>query len=982
MFYNTKDTIRKIMDAWGGLPEESSWIEYKSACEFTPEFKERILCEVTAFLNSLSYFGKDKFILFGIYEDKRAKKKELTGLKEYCFPDDNEWQNLFHKIKPIHPTVETGTYDYQGQLFGYIYIPADNYDGPYRCSKKGSSTEIDWIRRGGNKCPGMTDEERSKLTQLIKEALEKGITFQKTKESLVMATIGQYDSQNENDQKLIKESTGEPFEVFQRHCLIQDSSMVQRENSIYGITRSPVNVIEKKHDRLRQFSPDDVTAVLKIIKCVLERGDTWYSDDLLDGIMDTLAFLSGSGFSNFTQEIIRSTITINTFQNSRYQSRIGYLAEADPDFMLTLIQDNMAEFFCWPGHKNPAVVQALKTIAWYPGHYEQAVQLLWALREKDTLYGLLHWTSISTAASFQQKLHMVRKIAGWDRKLIFDLLNRILYFNPNVPTVYSVDTHIPSIYQRFLKETHSDDISKLQTYYGELLDACDDNAEDILNLLPSWLQPFPFSNLYWLADHIEKIEPKITDPDDRERLWNRLCNTPLVFITNQAIEGELKERLLALGQLFKPTDPQAEYRQWFRETIDQDLCIGACDFDAVYKRVESDQKTAILTLYNQGGIGQVISFLDTVPIKPYSLAKLLTSLGFTLTEEDDKHLLAAYFDAPEKYADYFCIKCRTIGLQWLKDIGIETLEVEKKAAFFAILEPDDEILQYLVEQMGSDVGLYWSLAEPRMLTACLQTVFEQFLNYGLPEKAFELFRYPVQLDKLPPQWLSQRLISLNQYPGVCMPGDVFAKVYRNLAGRVDNSALEELEKQSFKRYGDRLFACGLQELRPYATFRRIVNDPENFLECVKDTDELLSFAEKLLSQCDAVPDHLQDWLAEIDALCASESESVRKKAEIWTGHILYNMLKETKDGGYTLDAFAASALEQSEQKREGFLRHAYYFSRGFHPNGNFTADAGDRDCAKRFKAFAETQEANGNVKFAECLRSYAKHLIMTVESIQ
>lgn len=981
MFYDTKDTIHKIMGAWGGFPEESAWIEYKSACDFSSDFRKDIRSEVTAFLNSLQYFGKDKFILFGIHEDKKTKKKEPTGLGTHSFPDDNEWQNLFHKIQPVHPTVETGTYDYQGRLFGYIYIPANNYCGPYCCPRKGSDKAVYWIRRGGNKCPDMTDGEREELTQLSKAALKKGRTFQKTKESLLMAAIGRYDDQNVNDRKFIEENAGETFEEFQRHCLIQDCSMIQKEDSIYGISRSPVNCVENKHDRLLQFSPDDISAALRMIQSILERRDIWYSDDLLDGIMDTLAFLSNNGFSDLTQEMIRSTITADIFQDSRYQFRIDYLAEADPEFMLTLIQDNMAEFFCRPEHKNTAVLQALKTIAWFPGYYEQAVQLLWVLGEKDSLYGLLHWASLSTAAGFQQKLRMVRKIAGWDRKLIFDTLNRILYYNPKTPAVhYMMESHTPSIYQRFLEGTYSSDISKLQVYYGELLDVCGDNVEDILKLLPPWLQPFPFSNLYWLADYIEKTAPKITDPNDREKLWNRLCNTPLLFVTDQAVEGELKARLIAVGQLFKPSDPYAGYRQWFREGIEQDLNINEHDFDAVNEKIMSERKTAILALYSQGGINQVIAFLATVPVKPYPLAKLLMSPEFALTEDDDKDLLTAYFDTPEKYADYFRIKCGTNGLQWLKTIGIETLETEKKAAFFAVLEPNEEILRFITEQLGADVELYWSLAEPRMLSVCLQAAFEQFLKYKLPEKAFELFQYSFRLDELPPQWLSQCLMSLRKYDSIHMPGDVFAKGYHALAGHMDNSVLEELERLSFELYGDRLFAHGTKMLRPHTTFRRIVNEPEFFLECAKNTEEWLSFSEKLLSQCDAVPDHPQDWLDGIDALCASEPERVQRRVEAWTGYILYNELKKDENGGYMLDAFTAEVLEQSEGKREGFLRHARLSSRGFHANGSFEDDARDRECAKRFQALSVIQKANGNVKFAECLQSYAKQLVMAVES--
>lgn len=985
MFYDTKDTINSILD---GIPEEGAWIEYKSACDFSREFKKNIQFEVTAFLNSLQYFGKDKFILFGIHEDKETKKKELTGLGEHCFPDDNEWQNLFSKIKPMHPTVETGTYSYQGHLFGYLYISADNYNGPYFCSDKKGNGKVYWIRRGGNKCPDMTDDELKLLERLSKETWKKGRTFQKTKEALVVTTIGQYEDRNENDRNLIEQNTGETFEKFRRHCLIQDSSMIRREDSVYGASRSTVSRVDSKDDRLLQFSPDDAAAAVEIARNILEHRDIVYSDDLLDGILDTLAFLSNNGFSHIVQEMIRSSVTADIFQDSRYRTRIGYLAEADPDFMLTLIQNDMAAF-CQIRCKNTAVIQALKTIAWYPKHYEQAVQLLWALDEKDALYGLLHWASIATAANFQQKLRMVREIAGWNRKLIFDMLNRILYYNPKTPTVFNMmEGRAPSMYRRFLEGTHSEDIAKLQTYYRELLNTCGDNAEDILTLLPLWLQPFPFSNLYWLADRIEEIEPKITDPNDREKLWNRLCNTPLVYITDQDVVGGPRARLLAVGQRFKPADPDAVYRQWFRENIEQDIRIGEHDGgdDAVYERIilkiKSEQKAAILELYSQGGMSRVTKFLAAVSVNPHFLAELLTSDEFVLTEEDNKGLLAAYFDAPEKYANYFYMKCSAEGLRWLKEIGIKTLEPAKKARLFAALEPNEEMLQSFEEYLGADAGLYWRLVKPIMLTKCLKSAFEQFLKYGLPEKAFELFRYPFRLEELSPQWLSQSLISMRKYQGIHIPEDVFSRIYHALTGHIDDSVLAEIEELSFKQYGDQLFAYGAQALKPRVTFRRIANEPRVFMECVKNANGLLSFEEKLLRQCDAAPDHPQDWLSEIEALCVSEPESVRGKAETWTGYILYNELKEDGNGGYTLDALVAEALERSERRREGFLHHAHDASLIAQSYGSSEGNVGDRERAKRFEALAAAQRESGNMKFAECIQSYAEQLIAMVESAQ
>ena len=91
-FHNTKYLVGNILDSLGGIPEECSWIDYKAGCEFDREFREGIKSLVVAFLNSIQAFDKDKYIIFGIFEDKKMKKKTITGLQDYKFPDDNEWQ--------------------------------------------------------------------------------------------------------------------------------------------------------------------------------------------------------------------------------------------------------------------------------------------------------------------------------------------------------------------------------------------------------------------------------------------------------------------------------------------------------------------------------------------------------------------------------------------------------------------------------------------------------------------------------------------------------------------------------------------------------------------------------------------------------------------------------------------------------------------------------------------------------------------------
>ena len=107
-FQNTKYYVKEILDTLGGLPEECSWIDYKATCNSGKAFKNKINKLVIAFLNSLQAFGKNKYIIFGISEEKEKKVKTICGLGSDKFPDDNEWQNIFQYIKPFPPYIEPG----------------------------------------------------------------------------------------------------------------------------------------------------------------------------------------------------------------------------------------------------------------------------------------------------------------------------------------------------------------------------------------------------------------------------------------------------------------------------------------------------------------------------------------------------------------------------------------------------------------------------------------------------------------------------------------------------------------------------------------------------------------------------------------------------------------------------------------------------------------------------------------------------------
>ena len=975
MFCNAKDIIKRILKDPYGFPEECAWIEYKDAypSSLTRKDKEKLGQEVTAFLNCLQAFGREKFILFGIHEDKKGKTKDRVGLGTFQFPDDNEWQNVFSHIKPVHPTVETGIVDYQGLKFGYFYISADNYRGPYSYPKNGADQY--WIRRGGSKF-NMEPEEQNEFHRRAEEITQKGTIFSKTKESMVLSVIGQYVEENKYDQALVVSQTNDSFEQFQQRCIWQGIP-IQREQSRYLSIPASTAQIDAKHERLAQFSPDDAASAMEIIRYVMEHRENYYSVELLEGVLDTLAFLSYIGFSHFAQKAIRVFVTMELVCDKRYGDRISYIAEIDPEFLLNLLQSNKG----LSKHSKGTFIRALQTIAWFPEYYKEASRFLWELGGKDAngaLYSLLRVESRATAACFSQKLDLIREIAAKDQELAFNILHSALNCNH---MVYERGP-VPQKYLRLFKWPQNVESAKLQTYYNELLDLINNDVDRILLLLPRRLAPFPYSNLNWLASCIEHIEPNLKDSGSREKLWDRLCNLPLEYSHGIPLESELRDRLIAIGQKFRPNDPDDYYRRWFRENSYLQLRIEDIDPQILLGQLAERQKQALLDLYKQGGIGRVISFLSTVPERFIRLPYFSLDLGIVFTLADDRALLEAFFDAPYKYGYYFAAKFHEKGCEWISDLGIAAIPSDQKAKLFCELIPDKEDLPFFDTQMGEDAKLYWSMVKPAKLWNCIESAFDAFERYGFLEKAFDLLSQDFgRLKDISPQWLFQRLMLLKDHQDINMPSYEFANIYHSLSHRMESSKLEELEKLSFDRYGDRLFANGVQELRPQVTFWRIANEPEFLLNHVKQIDGPVCFVKKLLDQCDAAPENIQNWLDGIDALCTSEPEDIRSKIEEQVGFLLYNHLERDRSSGHILDSTTAEALEHSEKKRIGFFTHAYYSFSGCHVNGRLEYDVKDREDAKFFAELADVQKANGKEKLAEDLHAYAKWLIASVESV-
>lgn len=976
MLRNTQYKVKRILELLGGIPEECDWIDYKAVRgQITKDFKEKIKTLIVSFLNSIQEFGNDKYIIFGIEEDKKTKEKKLTGLNGFKFPDDNEWQNLINDITPHHPFVETGTFDYKGLLFGYIFISANNYRVPYSCKKSGK--ENFYIRRGSNKYDNITQEEEKQLMQKQEEFSRNGKVYPKSDIINILVLLGQFNESNKEDILLVEKITKKSYQDIKKHCLIVDNAFFDKEKSIYGLGGSETVKIQRKHERLLQFSADELASAKDVILEVLN-SDIHYSEELLSGVADTLTYLANKGFSFIAEGIIKIIINFDTFNNHRFRNIFQQIVEASPSYLLNLILEHKKGILEYRSKHNHLLIEILRVIAWYPEYYSEATKLLLELKDKG-IHELFKPFAVATAACFEQKLELIKEIATNDKTIAFEILNEVLYFNPNIRTALT-QTYVPKKYERFFQSYHSLEYAKLQEYYAVLLECADNSCAKLLKLLPKWIQPFPFSNLNLLTEYLDRIEPLIHSAHDRQKLWNRLCNTPLVYITDFPVEESIKSRLVSIGERFKPTDEYGQYQQWFRESVVEDLFTVDANYDHIKQQVFENQKNSLLIIYNSHGIDGVISFIELVGNKSTQLSELLLSPEFPLTIEDDNALIVAFIRTPKIYSKFFYIKSYKNKLKWIKNLNLKSISQEDLAHFFVTLYPCIENIRYFECVLGNEKIKYWELLELRCEDfSAIQYAFEQFIYFEMPKKAFDLFANFAYHNKetMDPSWIFNALIKQKEYNERYIQKSTFGFLYSWLTSQISDKQLEQLERLSFKLYGKMQY-CYDEALKPHIIFRKIVNQPKFFIKFVKCAmADSLGLCEHLLRFCDEKPSSPQEWVRAIEKLISDEKDSTQDQIEWWMGHVLYNMLKLESNGNYEMDDFIANLFEHSEKKRKGFF-HKAYFINGFHSNGDYWEDSNDREVSKQFSDFAEKQLKSGHIKFSQTIEEFANQLIKRI----
>lgn len=990
------------------LPHEGDSIDYKAAEKLDEPGesdrrkpkknrkpnKEQIKHFVIATLNSINAFGTPKYLIFGVEENKRTKELTIEGLKGRTFPDDNEWQNLFSNIGPIPPAVQTGTLKFHGLTFGYFKIHGENYNGPYydKTSAIPEGTQptqnkgIEYIRHGSN-CDRL--EESAEREELVRLFQAQKASLKRSRDAVIAASVGAICGNHQGDRKLIQIFGGCSFDTYLKRCVELDLNLLRWEpkNTPYG---TDVYTVSNHAQRLKAFMPEDAAFAEKIISTVLsDEGLSSYSAELLRGVVRTAVILSDAGYSHSIQRVLRPLLMKGVLERGPSEKHLSELACAAPDLFLQWASAQ-TKTDCSTAQRT-RLISVLQTIAWFPEYFEQAVALLTDLKAEKTLYHILHFASVHTAADMEMKRIAIQAIMTQNESLAFTVLKYIYTSAMYSTSIYSAgEASVPERYQHLQNGEHSVSLYYFNQYYSFLLQLAGNDATRYMVLLPPQFPPFPFTDLEQLAENLFRISPENLSAELRESLWVRLCYLPLVYTDNFPVEKGLQKKLNDAGTRLAPTHRYAVERLSFRkdcvrlwEKTDSQKYLDAQEFLRSRESFLQKRTETIRGILDRDGINGLIAFILSLTESPYDISQLPDAIDqLCLNEEDEKTLLDG-LQQSEKLQDTLFSCCELIfyrrGLRWLQKMDERLTNVCWRGIIYAALRTDCKATEYIREHHGDAFQAFLQEAKPDRLYQFLPDSFDWLKDMGLMEKAYAVLDcarcFRIDFRTFPLDWLRDRMMeaTAESHP----PVDVFAEILRTMYADLTDEVAEEAECLALRLYGNDILDCAEDVFRTGRLIQRLTWDPESFVKCVQDAKHLKQPFCKLLYWISVSSARIEEWLLLMERFSSENPDRAPEDFICSMGFVSFSSLSKDQNGDYQLEDTVARRLECSEAMRNGFFLRAYYPT-GNRIVGDFKSDQQSLADAHCFLALAQTQEQRGRLQLASALRKCSGKLLNAV----
>ena len=353
---------KEIIYILSKTPSESSWIDYKEEPYYKKQ-KADFIKDINGFLNSNDKYGKNGYIIFGIVDKTKVKK----GIKDKPMLDDNCYQQWCENIQP-RPHIETGTYKFEENEFGYIIVCKDNEDRVYsiindvpkeKVTREEEELEMKtkvyastaYIREG-SRTIRLNEYDRRRIYEndrLMKEINKpqtqtyySNLDDDETKDILkICALFGKWNDKNENEKKVISEVIEKEYDVWIKkikRLLSEKSEYVTYKNNTWEIKNKEKlielyseeyfdsDIIKFRKATIKVLSEESKKLELEIDKRRISSyyvGNDLYSNTFKKSCIETFTFMKSilSKFLNCKNELNNSFYQIvhETLENKDWK---------------------------------------------------------------------------------------------------------------------------------------------------------------------------------------------------------------------------------------------------------------------------------------------------------------------------------------------------------------------------------------------------------------------------------------------------------------------------------------------------------------------------------------------------------------------------------------------------------------------------------------------------------------------------------------
>ena len=536
------------------------------------------------------------------------------------------------------------------------------------------------------------------------------------------------------------------------------------------------------------------------------------------------------------------------------------------------------------------------------------------------------------------------------------------------------------------------------SFYAELAidNARNDDASDNIDRLVILIDNFdklPQLAFDKLVDALSSDTITTFSKEQQKRLWEhltKLINTHRRFSTAKwALSDKHITRVEKIAKRLTPTEAFNRYQYLFNN-YDFDLYEENDNHDEQQKKIEEKRETAILEIFQQNDIEDVISFAESVAFPE----QVGLALGAISDKSFEQTLMPEYLDTSNKKhkalaSGFIRRRHNDKGWQWCDNIDRSDWTPAQTGQFLACLPFAKETWNRATEWLQEHEAEYWSRTEVNDETNDdITSAIEKLIKHGRPQAVIQC---------LNTMHNTKQQISANQ----CVQALLAVLSSKEPTSSIDKYSIVELIKflqtessvnsdDLFRVEWEYLCSSNSYEFMPQCLENRLTKNPEFFCKVIrlvspsknkdqslkKPTKESRAIKEnvwRLLYAWKTLPGIQDDgifnaelftrWLQRVKELCKESSHL--DVALISIGEILIHAPPDPD--GLWIHRAVATALNEDNPETDS-MRHGFHIAT-LNSCGIYT----DEDLARQFRDKAEEVENAGFHRLADILQRIAKH---------